>query len=194
MIDPALIARFDRLVERAGNAGLRNPTAAALATGTPADGRLSVRYVLLRGWDTRGFVFFTNENSLKGRQLAAHPRAALALYWEALEEQVRIEGPVETVTDEENDAYWATRPRMSRLGAVASDQSSPLDSRATFETRLREAEAAHPGDDIPRPAHWHGYRVCADRLEFWIGRDNRLHERETFELRDGGWRSSLLFP
>jgi pyridoxamine 5'-phosphate oxidase len=167
--------------------------AMALATAD-ARGRPSVRMVLLKGHGPAGFVFYTNEESAKGAQLAANPRAALLFHWKSLRRQVRIEGPVERVAAADADAYFASRSRDSQLGAWASDQSRPLDSRATFERRFKEVQQRFEGADVPRPPHWGGYRVLPERIEFWSDRPHRLHERRLFERQDGGWCEGLLYP
>jgi len=167
--------------------------AMALATAD-AGGRPSVRMVLLKGHGPAGFVFYTNEESAKGAQLAANPRPALLFHWKSLRRQVRIEGPVERVAAADADAYFASRSRDSQLGAWASDQSRPLDSRATFERRFKEVQQRFEGADVPRPPHWGGYRVLPERIEFWSDRPHRLHERRLFERQDGGWCEGLLYP
>jgi len=167
--------------------------AMALATAD-ARGRPSVRMVLLKGHGPAGFVFYTNEESAKGAQLAANPRAALLFHWKSLRRQVRIEGSVERVAAADADAYFASRSRDSQLGAWASDQSRPLDSRATFERRFKEVQQRFEGADVPRPPHWGGYRVLPERIEFWSDRPHRLHERRLFERQDGGWCEGLLYP
>jgi pyridoxamine 5'-phosphate oxidase len=159
------------------------------------DGRPSARTVLLKGADPRGFVFYTNTQSRKGDELKANPLAFLLFYWKSLGRQIRIEGRVEPVTDAEADAYYATRLRISRLGAWASDQSRPLSNRAELERRLRHFEEQYPGEDIPRPPHWHGYRVLPEKFEFWQNMPFRLHDRTVFERApDGSWTSGKLFP
>ncbi|MGH2969032.1 MAG: pyridoxamine 5'-phosphate oxidase [Solirubrobacteraceae bacterium] len=175
-------------------AGLPEPEAMALATASP-DGVPSVRIVLLKGIDDRGAQFFTNYESRKGRELDANPRAAATLYWQPLLRSVRLEGAVERLGAEESDAYFATRDRGSRLGAWASRQGTVIESRAVLEAALAEADAAYPGDDVPRPGYWGGYRLVPDAIELWEGRPNRLHERVHFlrEL-DGSWRSEHLSP
>jgi pyridoxamine 5'-phosphate oxidase len=167
--------------------------AMALATAD-AGGRPSVRMVLLKGHGPAGFVFYTNEESAKGAQLAANPRAALLFHWKSLRRQVRIEGSVERVAAADADAYFASRSRDSQLGAWASDQSRPLDSRATVERRVMEVQQRFEGADVPRPPHWGGYRVLPERIEFWSDRPHRLHERRLFERQDGGWCEGLLYP
>jgi len=184
---------FDEWFAEARESEINDPGAMALATADAA-GRPSVRMVLLKGHGPEGFVFYTNEHSAKGGELAENPRAALLFHWKSLRRQVRIEGPVERVAEEEADAYFATRARDSQLGAWASDQSRPLDSRATFEQRFEEVEARFEGTDVPRPPHWRGYRVVPERIEFWMDRPYRLHERRLF-TRDGErWSEGLLYP
>jgi len=188
--------RFGELLERAKQTDLREPTAMAVATATP-QGRPSVRMLLLKGFDERGFVFFTNLESRKGAELAANPFAALCFHWQPLEEQVRIEGRVEPVTHEEADAYYATRARGSRIGAWASRQSTQLDSYDTLVQRVREYEEKFGEGDIPRPPFWSGFRVVPERIEFWFGRPSRLHERELYLRADGHpprWTRELLYP
>ena len=184
---------FDEWFAEARESEINDPGAMALATADAA-GRPSVRMVLLKGHGPEGFVFYTNEHSAKGGELAENPRAALLFHWKSLRRQVRIEGPVERVAEEEADAYFATRARDSQLGAWASDQSRPLDSRATFEQRFEEVEARFEGTDVPRPPHWRGYRVVPERIEFWMDRPYRLHVRRLF-TRDGErWSEGLLYP
>jgi len=167
--------------------------AMALATADAA-GRPSVRMVLLKGHDERGFVFYTNGHSRKGEELAANPRAALLFHWKSLRRQVRIEGNVSPVSPIEADAYFATRARDSQLGAWASDQSRPLISREAFERRFAQLQAAYEGKDVPRPPHWSGYRVAPERIEFWSDRPHRLHERRLFTRAGPGWTEGLLYP
>lgn len=175
-------------------AGLPEPDAMALATAS-ADGRPSVRFVLLKGIDEAGIRFFTDAQSRKGRELAENPRAAATLYWQPLQRAVRLEGPVEPLPAQESDAYYASRPRGSRLGAWASDQGAVLADRAELEARLREVEARFPTDEIPRPDDWGGYRLRPDAIELWQGRPDRLHDREHFLLQpDGSWRAERLSP
>jgi pyridoxamine 5'-phosphate oxidase len=170
-----------------------DPNAMTLATST-TDGAPSARIVLLKGHDARGFVFYTNTLSRKGGELAANPRAALLFHWKTLERQIRIEGAIEPVTDAEADAYYATRPRISRLGAWASLQSQALPARTLLEQRLADAEREFPGDEIPRPPHWSGYRVIPARMEFWQAAEFRLHDRTVY-TRDGDhWSVCKLFP
>lgn len=172
--------------------------AMVLATAS-REGRPSARMVLLKGVDPRGaegrgFVFYTNRESRKGRELAENPEAALLFYWKSRNRQVRIEGKVAEVAPEEADAYFATRPRLSRLGAWASDQSRPLPARALLEARLAEAEARFPGEAIPRPPYWTGFRLVPERFEFWEERPFRLHERRLFARAGAGWTVTLLYP
>ena len=189
--------RFGEVLERAVSGGLPEPTALALATSTP-DGRPSVRMVLLKGFDERGFVFYTNLESRKGRELAENPHAALCFFWQPMEMQVRVEGRVEPVAAEEADAYFASRPRGSRIGAWASDQSRPLDDYERLGARVRELEEKYGDEgDIPRPPHWSGFRVVPSRIELWQGRPSRLHEREVYTREEGDpprWRRTLLYP
>jgi pyridoxamine 5'-phosphate oxidase len=170
-----------------------DPEAVALATAD-AEGRPSVRMVLLKGHGPDGFIFYTNEHSAKAEQLAANPRASLLFHWKSLRRQVRIGGPVERVSDSEADAYFASRARDSQLGAWASDQSRPLDSRATFERRFEEVKHRYEGNDVPRPPHWGGYRVVPKTIEFWTDRPHRLHERRLFVLDGERWTEGLLYP
>lgn len=171
-----------------------DPNAMVLAT-VDADGRPSARMVLLKGHDDAGFVFYTNLESRKGLALAAHPQAALLFHWKSLTRQIRIEGAVEPVSDAEADAYFASRARDSRIGAWASDQSRPLNSRAHFLKRVAEYGMRYAVGDVPRPPHWSGYRLVPDRFEFWQDQAFRLHERRVFVRgKGGGWDEGLLFP
>lgn len=186
---------FRELLDEARAAGDPEPTAMTLATAS-RDGRPAARTVLLKGVDARGFVFFTNFDSRKGQHLRENPQAALLFLWKTLRHQVqaKIEGRVERVSDEEADAYFASRPRMSQLGAWASLQSQTLDSREIFEKRLADYEREFAGGEVPRPPHWGGYRVVPDRIEFWYGAEFRLHERHCYERVDGTWTKRLLYP
>jgi pyridoxamine 5'-phosphate oxidase len=187
-------ARFREWMAEASASEPIDPNAMILATATP-DGRVSARTVLLKAADSRGFVFYTNKQSRKAAELAANARAALLFYWKSLGRQVRIEGTVEHVTDAEADAYFASRPRISRLGAWASDQSRPLADRSVLEQRLAEYEKRYPGDDIPRPPYWSGYRVLPEMFEFWQNMPFRLHDRTVYERRaEGSWSVGKLFP
>ena len=170
-----------------------DPDAMALATATP-DGRPSVRMVLLKGHGLDGFTFYTNLDSRKGAELAANARAALLFHWKSLRRQVRIEGPVEPVPDQDADAYFATRSRDSQLGAWASWQSRPLDARPTFEKRYEEMARRFDGAEVPRPPRWSGYRLTPELFEFWTDRPHRLHERRLFTAEGAGWREGLLYP
>ena len=168
--------------------------AMALATADEA-GRPSVRMVLLKGHDERGFAFYTNAESRKGGEIAANPRAALLFHWKSLRRQVRIEGAIAPTGGAEADAYFATRSRDARIGAWASDQSRPLESRALFEARYERLVTEFEGGEVSRPAYWRGYRVVPERIEFWTDRPHRLHERRLFTLGAGGrWTESLLYP
>lgn len=172
---------------------INDSNAMALATAD-AQGRPSVRMVLLKGYDERGFVFYTNRESRKAGDLAANPHVALLFHWKSLRRQIRIEGPIAFASDAESDAYFASRSRDSQLGAWASDQSRPLDTRATFEARFAEVQARFEGQPVPRPPHWGGYRVTPERIEFWLDREHRLHERRVFTRNDGGWSEGMLYP
>ncbi len=187
------VERFSTIIAEVKKLPIQDPTAMALAT-VSSDGQPSVRMVLMRGFDERGPNFFTNVGSRKGQELAANAKAAVCFHWEPLLRQVRIEGTVEMLTDEETDAYWVSRPRASRIGAWASDQSQPLDERSTLETRVSEYEAKFSGDDIPRPEFWRGYRLVPHRIEFWHGQPARLHDRDVYQHGADGWTHSLLYP
>jgi pyridoxamine 5'-phosphate oxidase len=191
MTDP--LALFDEWLAEARTAEVNDSEAMALATAD-ANGHPSVRMVLLKGHGPEGFVFYTNEQSAKAEQLAENPRAALLFHWKALSRQVRVEGTVDRVPAAQADAYFATRARDSQLGAWASDQSRPLDRRATFEQRFEDVKRRFEGQDVPRPPHWGGYRVIPERIEFWTDRPYRLHERRLFTRDDGGWSEGLLYP
>jgi len=191
------LATFDDLYAQARALGFPDPNAMTVATAD-AEGRPSARMALLKGHDARGFVFYTNLESRKGRELAANPQAALLFFWKAMGEdgvQVRIEGAVEPVSAEEADAYFASRPRDSQLGAWASDQSRTLDSREAFDARFEEAKARFEGVDVPRPPHWSGFRVVPEMIEFWYGARYRLHVRHVYERgAEGAWEKRMLFP
>ncbi|KYF58630.1 pyridoxine/pyridoxamine 5'-phosphate oxidase [Sorangium cellulosum] len=189
--DPLVLARY--LLEQRQTTEPTDATAMTLAT-VDASGRPSARMVLLKGIDDRGFVFFTNYASRKAADLEANPFAALCIHWAKAAEQVRVEGRVERIGDAESDAYFATRPRGSQIGAWASRQSAPLPSRERLIERVREIEARFEGRPVPRPAFWGGYRLVPERVELWRGQESRLHDRVVY-LRDGdGWRVERLYP
>ena len=191
-IDSDPVRQFERWMREALESKLPEPTAMHLAT-VGADGRPSGRIVLLKGVDAGGFVFYTNYDSRKGRDLHAHPAAALTFFWKELERQVRIEGTVEKVGAAESDAYFASRPVASRIGAWASPQSEPIESRAWLMARIAKMTLAH-GHAPTRPPHWGGYRLAPDRLEFWQGRESRLHDRIAYAREAGAWRIARLAP
>ena len=186
------IAEFRSAMERAAARGV-DTAPVALATAD-LGGRPSVRMVLLRGADERGFVFHTNYTSRKARELAENPHAAICVHWHAIEEQIRIEGPVQRLGDAESDAYFATRPRGSRLGAWASRQSATLDARETLEAQYRAVEQRFSGGDVPRPSFWGGFRLIPARIEFWYGRTDRLHDRVLYVREGQGWKTERLYP
>jgi pyridoxamine 5'-phosphate oxidase len=187
------VATYLEWLEAAERSEPSDATAAALATATP-DGVPSVRMVLVRGCDERGFVFYTNLGSRKARELDANPRASLCFHWKSLTRHVRVEGKVEPVTAEEADAYFASRPRESRLGAWASRQSEVMAGRFELEKRVAQVVLRHPAGPVPRPPFWSGFRLRHERVEFWQQKPFRLHER-VVHVRDGdGWRTELLYP
>jgi len=187
------LALFDSWFAEALASEPNDANAMALATATP-EGRPSVRMVLLKGHGPEGFVFYTNAESRKGSEIAANPHAALLFHWKSLRRQVRIEGPLSEVTPAEADAYFHSRPRVSQLGSAASDQSRPLDSRRTYLDRVEQLAIAFEGREIPRPPHWTGFRLAPVQFEFWLDRENRLHERRRFTLTGETWTSTLLYP
>ena len=189
--DPLL--QFHQWFEETLAADLHEPNAMIVATATP-DGRPSARTVLLKGYDERGFVFYTNYEGRKAGELDANPACALLFYWGELERQVRIEGRATRLSDSESDAYFASRPRGSRLGAWASEQSRPVEDRSVLEERVRELEARYEGREIPRPPFWGGYRVEPEVVEFWQGRESRLHDRLVYGRTGDGWQIERLQP
>ncbi|MBX3583765.1 MAG: pyridoxamine 5'-phosphate oxidase [Rhizobiaceae bacterium] len=185
---------FSAWLEDATKSELNDPNALALAT-VDADGLPDVRMVLLKGLDEHGFVFYTNFESAKGREILGNMKAAMCFHWKSLRRQVRVRGPVEVVSDEEADAYFATRPRGSRIGAWASKQSRPLESRFALEKAVAEYTAKYAIGEIPRPRHWSGFRIVPSQIEFWHDRPFRLHDRVVFTRPvDGEWKKSRLYP
>ena len=189
--DPVVL--FRRWYEDAERAGIRLPNAIALATAS-VDGRPSIRHVLLRGIEDRGFVFYTNHGSRKGTELAGNPRAAFSIYWRELDRQISVVGDVTRVSEVESDAYFATRPREARLGAWASRQSTELPSRDALMERYARFDAEYPGEDVPRPPFWGGYRIDPTTVEFWQGRLHRLHDRFLYERTGDEWTIRRLAP
>ena len=191
MTDPFKL--FDQWFTEARASEPNDPEAMALATAN-AEGMPAVRMVLLKSFGPAGFTFYSNVGSDKGQDLAANPKAALLFHWKSLRRQIRISGPVEPVSGDEADAYFARRPRQSQIGAWASDQSRPLDDLSTFEARVARAASRFEGADVPRPDYWSGYRVKPQRFEFWLDRAFRLHERRLFTRSADGWTEGLLYP
>jgi pyridoxamine 5'-phosphate oxidase len=189
--DPFVL--FDAWLAEARESEPNDPEAMALATARP-DGAPSVRIVLLKGHGPEGFTFYTNLDSRKGAEIAANSRAALLFHWKSLRRQIRVEGTVDPVRDGEADAYFASRARDSQLGAWASYQSRPLDSRATFEKRFEDASRRFDGEAVPRPPRWGGFRLRPASIEFWSDRPHRLHERRLFTATANGWNEGLLYP
>jgi len=187
------IAIFQSWLAEAAASEPNDPNAVCLATATP-EGLPSARMVLLKGVDARGFVFYTNLESRKGSELRRNPNAALCFHWKTLQRSVRVEGPVEQVSDAEADAYFASRPRTSRLGAWASKQSRPLESRFALEKAVAEYGLKYAVGEIPRPPHWSGFRVLPRRIELWRDMPFRLHERRVFHREGSGWRVEMLYP
>jgi len=184
---------FEEWLSEAEANEINDPTAMALATAD-SEGQPSVRMVLLKGHDERGFVFYTNLGSRKSSEITENPNVALLFHWKSLRRQVRVEGPLSQVTDAEADAYFASRARLSRIGAWASDQSQPLESRAVLEARVAEVGKRFEGQDPPRPKDWSGFRVQPRRIEFWQDGAFRLHDRIVYDFENGLWRTQRLFP
>ena len=187
------IERFGELFRRAAEGPNQEPAAVTLATAD-ADGHPSARVVLLRRFDERGFVFFTNSRSRKGHDLEVNPQAALCFYWDFLGEQIRIEGKSEQVADEESDDYWLHRPRESRIGAWASRQSERLDNRIALEAEIELIKQKYSNQEVPRPPHWYGYRVVPKRIEFWQEGAYRVHTRTIYQYSADGWEKFSLYP
>jgi pyridoxamine 5'-phosphate oxidase len=196
-VDPDPFRQFVRWFDEAVSVQVPEPNAMTLAT-VDAAGRPSARIVLLKAVDGRGLTFYTNYGSRKARELPPGSRAAILFFWPELQRQVRVEGAIEKVDDATADAYWITRPRLSRVGAWASPQSELLPDRAALEARFAQADARYPGDSVPRPPHWGGYRLVPEAFEFWQGRASRLHDRLTYHRQDQGegaqWRIGRLAP
>jgi pyridoxamine 5'-phosphate oxidase len=192
-VDHDPVAQFHTWFQDAIDAGLHEPNAMILATAT-GEGKPSARTVLLKGYDERGFVFYTNYEGRKAGELETNPECALLFYWGELERQVRVEGTVSRISEQESDEYFASRPRESRLGAWASQQSRPVEDRSVLEERVRALETEYEGREIPRPPFWGGYRVEPGEIEFWQGRESRLHDRLVYRREDGAWRIERLQP
>lgn len=192
-LNDEILALFNQGMNQAVNANVLEPTAMTLATAD-GTGRPSARTVLLKGVDAAGFQFFTNLNSRKGRDLQVNTRASLVFWWRETEQQVLVDGQVHAVTEAQADDYFASRPRGSQIGAWASEQSSELQSRQQLIDRVAELEKQYQDQPVPRPPHWSGFVVEPDRVEFWYGREYRLHERICFEADDSGWNKRLLYP
>lgn len=187
------VVQFHAWFQNAIDAGLHEPNAMILATAA-TDGKPSARTVLLKGYDERGFVFYTNYEGRKAGELETNPECALLFYWGELGRQVRIEGTVSRISEQESDSYFASRPRGSRLGAWASQQSRPVKDRSVLEERVLRLETEYEGREIPRPSFWGGYRVEPETIEFWQGREDRLHDRLVYRREDAAWRIERLQP
>jgi pyridoxamine 5'-phosphate oxidase len=188
------ITQFERWFEAAREADPEHANAMTLATASPEDGQPSARIVLLKDYDERGFVFYTNYRSRKARELTANTQAALVFWWAELERQVRVEGAVERIADAESDAYFARRPRESQIGAWASPQSKSIGTRAELERKRAAIRTKYEGRDVPRPPHWGGFRVRPEAVEFWQGRSGRLHDRLRYHRFEGAWHLNRLAP
>lgn len=193
MLNEEILQRFTSTFDAAVAAGESEPTAMVLAT-VDGDENLATRTVLLKGVDERGFTFYTNTLSIKGRHLGRVPRASATFLWKSAQSQVHVSGPVERVSEAEADAYFASRDRGSQIGAWASRQSQPLESRELLEQRVAEFEARFEGKEVARPPHWSGYRIVPEMVEFWHGQAARLHDRFRYELQDGAWLMQRLYP
>jgi pyridoxamine 5'-phosphate oxidase len=196
LIPPDPIERFREVFELAQKIDRSiQPDPNAMALGTVGeDGQPSVRIVLLKAFDERGFVFYTNYEGRKGRQLATRPKAALCFYWPTIDIQVRVEGSVTKVADDEADAYFATRARLSQIGAWASRQSEPIESPTALSDRVQKYEREFEGRNVSRPGFWSGFRVKPERIEFWKARPNRLHERHLYTRANSGWKIETIYP
>jgi pyridoxamine 5'-phosphate oxidase len=196
LIPPDPIERFRSvyaLAEKIDRSILPDPTAMTLGT-VEEGGQPSVRVVLLKAFDDRGFVFYTNYEGRKGRHLLSNPKAALCFYWPTIDVQVRIEGTVTKVAEKEADAYFATRHRLSQIGAWASRQSEPLETPTALDERVKKYEIKFAGKDVPRPKYWSGFRVSPERIEFWKAKPNRLHERHLYTRAGAGWKIETIYP
>jgi len=193
-VDPNPFTQFGKWYEEANNAGFVHPDAFSLATST-GDGVPSVRMLLLKGFDEAGFVFYTNSESKKGAELDENPQAAMCFWWDKLERQVRIEGDIESVPDDEAEAYFHSRPQGSQIGAWASRQSTVIESREYLDNRYREFEERFGSEEIPKPPYWNGYLLVPSAIEFWQGRPNRLHDRLRYRRgENGAWITERLSP
>ena len=189
----AAVSLFEELFRQARALDVKETDVMTLATCS-RDGHPTARIVLLRGFDARGFDFYTNSTSCKGQQLSENPQAALCFYWDGLGKQVRMEGTVLQLAGEASDAYWSRRHRLSQLASAASLQSQRLDSRETYERRIADLDQQLAGDEVARPQHWYGFRVVPRRIEFWTSAENRMHHRQIYEQTAQGWETYLLYP